>query len=319
MQQKKNQYDQQLLILGILAALGISLWFYFTKDEYRPAVSITTVAPKKDFKEPGIASINAALKTIQEKVDWTAPARNGKMVPLNKSVVLIKKGDQLFDLYAEEPQYRPPFKNADLLKYNLPTITSPNFGELDSDHDGFTNEEEYIKGKDLLDDKSFPSILDKLKFQQRNSFDYIIKLASTAAPYQVQRLKPDRGNKFVSVNDEFGFDKNSIRFKALKFEVKKEMSAANLEMDVSELTIKDLTTDKDYVLVKGKDVNLVEYEAQIIFKLKDKEEEIKRKVGEIFQLPGTGKSYKIVDISENSCTIAEILPDGGLGNEAIIQ
>ena len=81
--------------------------------------------------------------------------------------------------------------------------------------------------------------------------ELIIKLNSSAPPYQVSRVKPEpKVSKFVSVGDEFAFGRGVVRFKVEKFEKKTVPDPALRERDVSEMTLIDLTTKQRFKLVR---------------------------------------------------------------------
>ncbi len=238
-----------------------------------------------------------------------SPVINGKPVPLNKSVLLVKKGDQLFDLQLADPQFRPPMTNAYLVENDLPNILSPNVGDLDADSDGYSNLEEFTKKTNPRDAQSHPPFTDKLVLKRRITFDYILRLNSSSPPFQIQRLAPEpKKSVFASPGTEFGFEPGVLRFKAGAFEAKKIEDPTVGEKDVSELVIMDKSSNKEFKLARGTDTNLAEYEAEFEFQLNDRPTRTVKK-GDTFQIPGIGSSYKLLEIEENSAVIQPV--DGG--------
>jgi hypothetical protein len=199
--------------------------------------------------------------------------------------------------------------NEYLVKNDLPGIESPNVGDLDPDNDGFSNLEEFTQKTDPRDDKSHPPVTQKLFLKSRITHDYIIKLNSSSPPYQVQRMKPEpRASKFVSPGDEWTFDRGNApsRFKALEFATKMDRNpTTGLETDVSELKCLDLSTKREFVLVKGKETNLADYEAEFEFRIGTPEVR-KVREGETFQIPGLGDTFKVLSIEENQATIVPV-------------
>ena len=146
--------------------------------------------------------------------------------------------------------------------------------------------------------------------KSRITHDYKIKLNSSSPPYQVQRIAPEpKSSKFVSPGDEFGFDKTGpARFKAIEFAQKVQKNpTTGLETDVSELKCLDISTKREFILIKGKETNLADYEAELEFRIGNPEVR-KVREGETFQIPGIGVTFRVISIEENQ---AVIVPDEG--------
>lgn len=308
MQKKNGNYEKTILILAALLAFGAVGYTIYDSQSLSDRLALKTVAPKSNMNPPPTDGVKMILQRLQEKVTWVSPVINGKPVPLNKSVLLLQKGDQLFDLQVADPVLRPPMTNEYLVKNDLPSIESPNIGDLDPDNDGFNNLEEFEQKTDPRDAASHPPVTQKLFLKSRITHDYIIKLNSSSPPYQVQRMKPDpKASKFVSPGDEFGFDRTGpARFKALEFTTKKDTNpTTGLETDTSELKCLDISTKREFVLVKGKETNLADYEAEFEFRIGTPEVR-KVREGETFQIPGLGVTFKVLSIEENQATIVPV-------------
>lgn len=309
MQNRNGNYEKVLLGIAAVLALGIAGYLVWSSQSFSERLVRRTGTSKNDPGQPPTAIVNATIKRLSEKITWISPVIKGKPIPLNKSVLLVKKGDQLYDLQLEEPQFRPPMTNAYLVQNDLPDILSPNVGDLDADADGFSNLEEFEKKTNPRDDKSHPPFTDKLVLKRRITYDYIVKLNSSSPPYQVQRLAPEpKKSVFVSVGDEFGFDRGTVRFKVVNFVPKKVADPSVGEKDVSELTMLDKSTNKEFVIARGAETNLAEYEAEFEFLLGDRPTRTVKK-GDTFQIPGIGNTYRLLEIAENSAVIQPV--EGG--------
>jgi hypothetical protein len=311
MQKKNGNYEKTILILAALLAFGAVGFTIYDSQSLSDRLAIKTVAPKSNMNPPPTDNVKAIFQRLQEKVSWVSPIIANKPVPLNKSILLLQKGDQLFDLQVAEPALRPPMTNDYLVSNDLPNIESPNVGELDPDNDGFSNLEEFEQKTNPRDEASHPPVTQKLFLKQRITHDYIIKLNSSSPPYQVQRIKPEpRASKFVSPGDEFGFDKTGpARFKALEFTAKMDRNpTTGLETDMSELKCLDISTKREFILIKGKETNLADYEAEFEFRIGTPEVR-KVREGETFQIPGLGVTFRVLTIEENQATI--VADEGG--------
>lgn len=266
-----------------------------------------------EVAESAIARLRAPSKP------WTSPVINKKSVPLNKAVLLVKKDAQIYDLFVEQPQLRPPMTNEFLRIHSLAYL-SPNVGDLDPDRDGFSNLEEFQKGTDPKDPKSHPPVTDRLFLLQRISHDFLVVLKGTGSPLQIRITTEDKKSKgwfAEGVGKAFG---QADRFVIKKFEKKVVPDPKLGEKDVSELTVEDRLRKNEIVLVKDVEQNIADYEALFEFRL-GKATQFQYKKGDTFRIPGAEETtYKVIDIQEDSAVIAPL--DGGSGNlgkEVIIK
>jgi len=318
---KEANYDKVLLTLAAIAALGVSGTLYYLKSGFGESLVQPKVAAQKNFGIIPVEEVSSAIKRLQQPFEWTAPIRQNKPVPLNKSVTVVLKGTELFDLFVENPPLRPPMTNSFLRDHNLDYL-SPNVGDLDPDGDGFTNLEEFNGRTDPMDPKSHPPVTQHLYFKGRVQNDYLLVLQSSTMPLQVKRLKPEpSGSQFIDViPKEFGYEKGAttLRFSAEKFEPKMlKDPATGGDKDVSELTVLDKATNERVVLVFKKESNLAEYLVELEFRNKIVTD-LKVKKGENFRLPDVAATFKVLDIQEDNATVAQLKDDGSLGDKFVV-
>jgi hypothetical protein len=319
MQNRKGNYEKVLLILASLLALATAGFLIWKSQNFNQQLVLLPASPKNDPGSPPFAAVDAAIKRLGEKVTWLSPLVAGKPVPLNKSIRIVRKDGVLIDIQKPEPKLRPPMTNEFLVKNNLPNIDRPNVGDLDPDQDGFSNLEEFNGNTNPMDPASHPPFTNKLFLARRITNDYIVKLNNGEAPFQVQRIKPEpKVSKFVSPNEEFGFERGVVRFRVGAFEKKIVPDPSVGEKDVSELSMTDLATNQEFKLVRGTEFNLAQYEAEFAFALRDQVERRTVKKGETFQIPGLGVTYKVLEIEEDKATIAPVNPDGSVGESLTV-
>lgn len=313
MNQRTGNYEKKLLVAMALLAIAVAGLLIWKSSGLQDTLVLKKVTPKDELGEIPVAKAEEATKRLSTVFDWKAPVLSGKAVPLNKSILLVVKDDQLFDLFVPDPALRPPMTNEFLVSNDLPDILHANVGELDPDEDGFSNEEEFMAKTSPKDPASKPAATNKLFLKERITNDYIVHLKSSTLPVQVQRMAPEpKKSVFVTPGKDFGFDPGAVRFKAIAFEKKVVPDPKTGEKDVSELKVLDTATNKEVVLIRGEDLNLAEYEAKFEFLL-DGTKEFTVKKGERFQLPGTGDSYLVLDVLETEATIAKL---DGSGNQS---
>jgi hypothetical protein len=310
MNQRKGNFEKKLVVAMALLAIIVAGLLIWQSNGLPDTLVLKQVTPKNELGEIPVAKAEEAITRLSTVFDWKAPFLAGKSVPLNKSILLVVKDDQLFDLFVPNPALRVPMTNEFLVSNDLPDILHANVGELDPDEDGFTNEEEFMAKTNPKDAASKPTATNKLYLKERITNDYIVHLKSSTMPVQVQRIAPEpKKSVFVTPGKEFGFDAGAVRFKAMTFEKKVVPDPKTGEKDVSELKVLDTATNKEVVLIRGQDLNLAEYEAKFEYLL-DGVKEFTVKKGERFQLPGTGDTYLVLDVLETEASIAKLDASG---------
>jgi hypothetical protein len=326
MQKKQSNYERVILALMALLALAASGWFIFQSMGFASTLETKSFTKKNERELPPIEKVDVSIKNIVTAPKmWTSPERANKLVPLNKSVLLVLKEEQIYDLALPEPKLREPMTNEYLVKhelqYLLPTVSS-----LDPDNDGFTNLEEFEAKTNPRDPKSMPPVTDKLFLVDRIANDYKIMLRSSSAPYQIATPNEEkRRNWFVDPESKdtlgnpdaktrsFG-GSTGERFLTVKFEKKSVPDPRLGELDASELTIRELVTGKEIVLVMKKEMNLAIYEAKMEFRLRTPAAPLPPvKEGDQFRIPGfEATTYKVLKINEDSVNIAPIGANGAV-------
>lgn len=328
MQNSQGSYEKTILIISSLAALGAAVYLVLQSQGFEESLIMPAGMSANNPNPPNTPAVQEAIDTIKKKYSWGSPVRNGKPVPLNKSVLLVMKDNQLFDLTLPEPKFREPMTNLFLVgdrsktppEEQLPNIFSPNVGELDADNDGFSNLEEFNRKTNPRDANSMPPLTDKLVLMQRISHDYTVKLlGGDGTTFQVQRLLPEpRSSKFVALNEEFGFEKGVTRFKVLTAERKDVQHPTLGPIQAWVLKIKDLSTNKEFELTeKAAEVNLAEYEAVFEFRWRNRQKIAGVREGKTFVLPGVGKTYHILKLEDSMAVIAS--DEGGKPSATTIE
>lgn len=325
MQNRQGNYEKTILIISSLLAIGVAVFLILESQGFEESLTLPQGFSKNDLNAPASQKVKDATETMKKKYSWLSPVRNEKAAPLNKSVMLVMKDGKLFDLLLPEPKLREPMTNlfltGDLTKTppeaQLPNIFSPNVGQLDADSDGFSNLEEFNAKTDPRDASSMPPYTDKLFLTKRISHDYILLLkGGSDGTFQIQRSVPSRASVFKPLNEEFGFDKNTIRFKILSF--RKETAETKFgPKEIFILKVLDLSTQKEFEMVEGKEVNLADYEAEFEFRWKKRQIVPGVKEGGTFQLPGLGKTFYILKLEETKAIISPLGADGKPTKETI--
>ncbi len=313
MQNSQGSYEKIILTISAILAIGVSAYLVFESQGFEESLALAAASSRNDLNAPDKQAVVTATDTIKKKYSWVSPVKVGKAVPLNKSVLLVMKDNDLFDLLLQDKMFRPPMTNifltGDLTKSppesQLPNIYSPNVGDLDADEDGFSNLEEFNAKTDPRDATKMPPFTNKLVLRKRISHDYILMLkGGSDGTFQIQRLVPTKGSVFKPLNEEFGFDKGVNRFKLLAAQNQIIQHPTLGPMDAFVVKVLDLSTNKQFELTQGKETNLAEYEAELEFQWKRRQTIPGVREGKTFQLPGLGITYHILKLEESKAVIA---------------
>ncbi|MCB1276665.1 Amuc_1099 family pilus-like system protein [Prosthecobacter sp.] len=323
----QKSYEKIILTISALLAIGVAVYLVLESQGFEDSLALTQATSRNELSAPNTQAVEDATNTIKKKYSWVSPVRNGKAVPLNKSVLLVMKDNELFDLTLAEPKFREPMTNVFLVgdrsksppEAQLPHIFSPNVGDLDADDDGFSNLEEFNAKTNPRDANSMPPYTTKLYLQKRVSHDYILKMVSgDGKTFQIQRLAPEpKSSKFAGINEPFGFEKGVVRFKILSSKKDTIQHPTLGQMDVFVLKALDLSSNKEFELVQGKEINLAEYEAVLEFRWKKRHIIPGVREGKTFVLPGLGITYYITKLEETKAIIAPLGKDGKPTSETI--
>jgi hypothetical protein len=319
MAKKEENYDKVLLGLAAVAALGVSGYLFMIKGDVGSHFTSRSPAQGTELGVIPTESVQRAQKRLLEAFSWDAPSRNGKEVPLNKSVLILLKGTELYDMFLEDKPLRPPMTNA-YLRDNELLYLAPNVGELDPDEDGFSNEEEFLaktspKNGNQSDPKAMPPLKSKIYFVAREQDDYKLVLNSSGSPVQLKRTAPNpQRTIFVSTYPyEFSFEPGvAARFVAKSFAAKKVPDPRLGEKDVSELTILDRANNTEVVLVLKQEVNLATYKAKLQFRWKTVQDRVVKK-GDSFTFEGVPTVFRLEDVTETGAKLSEQKADGSFG------
>lgn len=305
---KKNP-EKVALILVALVALGFGVKHLLAVQGYASTFDLPAPAKKgKAIPETPEALVEKSSNLLEVAVDWKDKkidipgSTEAKEVPLLRSVYIVEKDGDLFDLANPNTKpLRPPVPNAWILGNQL-EILNPKILDTDSDSDGFSNLEEWQAKSEPLSKDSHPPYTDKLFFAGRPQLDLTLRFAVNSNPdFQVVVQTRQRTiTKIYRLGQSF--PEGSQKFTLVKYNEKKDPTGG----DLSELEVRDNENQKMVTLVLRQVVPWPVYAVDFEFPLGRSAEEQKFRVqeGNSFHLsldPAT--EFKLVAAGPDSATI----------------
>jgi len=333
----KKHADQFALAMLALGLIGVSSMLMLRTQSFSETFATATAPFTPSHKVPPVVldQIEKAKEALKNPPQWNEAESIAVGDPP------VKKRGSLFisDFYVigDKGEPEPPgvgAKNADSLtkklipnswfsKYKLSPFDA-GVALLDSDKDGFANEDEWRDGTDPTDKESHPAYHTKLFVKQfiRVAF----RLEFKGYDGEPGRDKPDKFSFQINTLDlrqpseflKLGEKVANTPFKLLKFEYKTKLNPSTGEKDdISELTLTNLVTTEEVVLILNRVTDSPDFYMDFYYKWPNPQTEFRVKKRQEFVLkPDIKGKYKLVDSQEGKAVIEtpdgkkiEILPD----------
>lgn len=310
---KKNP-EKLIAILAGLVGLGLGVKNILEVTGMPDRYVIAKVPPKAELPTPEIGEVDQSSAILKAPFNWSDKAVElgsgaRKMVPLFRSVTIIEKDGQLFDLDdpTEDP-IRPPVPNEWLKKYNLDYLYRGVL-EADPDADGFVTLDEYKANTSPVDAASHPAYWYKLLFVDRKQQNFSLRFAADNDPqFQINVLnRGARSTHFTKVGETF----LDGRFTVLGYEKREGLNRSGIKANQSVLKLKDHVAGGEISIVFGEETNYPTYFAELNFTLDPNQKQFYVRVGDTFTLQKEpAVTYKLESIDEAGSMATLKLPDG---------
>ncbi len=244
-----------------------------------------------------VETIASAAALTEKPRNWTP--HDGSLF-VSRPYVLLD--GVLIDPLATGKNLHEPITNSWVQKYDLP-YWEADLKEQDPDADRFSNLDEFLAGTDPRDKTSVPPYYTKLKLVKFISKPF--RLIFTSSPDEGQTFAintKDKGGRTQFL--EMGATIEGTPY-VLQNYTPKKITKDEIEVDVSELTIKNTETGQQIVLVANKEANDPTSYAEFIY-LYDGTKFTVKKDDEFTLAPETARKYKLIDISEREAVIKDL-------------
>lgn len=215
----------------------------------------------EDASVKGADRVATAKSSFQLDREWVKGEDDGRPVDLFTGVPLFVNKNDLnnpVDL-PESGDVHPPIPN----QWWIDNRIDPGFGDSpqrDEDEDGFSNLEEFLAKTDPTDNRSYPSLINKLAYVGDESIEWILRPKFEAGDGEFTfeyRDTSGRRNKTGAANAVpvgglfFSEDPIKERFKHLGSKVEKQMNEAiQVEVEVTIVEVEDQKPNKKGMIYK---------------------------------------------------------------------
>ncbi len=328
----KKHYDQFALGVFALALLACSGLIIAKATGFNATFAGLDQEPSRNntIKPLNMEPLTVANQKLATPVSWNHEPANGNLFVSAHYIIDPATGKlRNIDVLAAGVGLHPPITDAWIKKYSPPLdLLSSTIKEEDPDKDGFSNLEEFLGGgikqpdgtysanpsTDPTDPKSMPPYYTKLFLEKWIKVPFLLLFQSfdgdPAKPetltFGINPLSLRASTEFLSIGQMVP----KTKFKVEKFEYKTAMNEkTEVEMDVSELTLRNTETNDTVVLVITKPGNSPDSYASFSYNWPQPAQKIQvKKLQEFVLKPNVKERFKLLDITDTHALIA--LPDG---------
>ena len=294
----QKHYDRFALIVVAVVLLGSSALLVWQIQAFQ-----ASFAPAQEKVPHGTkvapldtSVIDRAFAFLKKPATWEG--HSGLLFASRK--YLVKAGVPVDP--TEGGKIHPPVENEWFVTNNLDLLESNILNE-DPDADGFTNFEEWTGKTDPNNKDSHPPFIEKLRLVRfiKKPFRLLFP-AYDDDSFQINTLDLRQPTQFCKLGDKIG----GTKFKIVKFEHKTvpNPKTDGAELDVSELTLQNLETEVQVVLVLNRTVDSPDSYAQFRYLLDNSELQIKKDQKFTLKVE-PGVEYKLIDIQESAALITK--------------
>ena len=295
----KKHYERALLGAFAFALIACSGWITWQALSFPENFAGRNSNKQRDntITPPDAKSVDAASALASNPRSWS-PHEGSLFV----SRPYVLRDEKIYDpLEGGEPLH-PPITNAWLVKYNLDYGNS-NIKNEDPDKDRFTNLEEFLAGTDPTNEKSVPPYYTKLRLTKFDPVPFRLKFdgdSGDGETFSINTKDSKSRTQFLKLGDMI----EGAPYKLLSHE-KKTTTKNDMEVNVSELTIKNTETGRKIVLVYGKEADDPTSYGEFLY-LYDNSKQRWKKDDEFTLTPDETHKYKLIDISAQEAQIEDI-------------
>ena len=291
-----SHYERVLVVAAaiILFVCSILIWrdasgFSSRLAVMPPGPSLKSVSPLARARE-----LSVAVEKLHQPPQWTFGGRSGLFVPEKHFI-----GANGLPATLQTTEVHPPVPNEWLEQFGLP-IADADVLEQDPDGDGFNNFDEWADHTNPTDLNSHPEYYTKLKLKSATEEPFRLVFSSWVGDtFAINTVDLKQPTQFLQIGDTI----KGTRFKIAKFDEKYQPNKYGTNVDVSELTLEQVETHQQLMLIKEKLAMSPESVATFVYTWRGQQEFQVRKDQEFSLKPLPQIKYKLVDLGPAKAVI----------------
>lgn len=291
-----KNYDRLLLIVGALILLLSGVFIARNASNFASRFNdLPARAGQQQAAPPGMATkVEAAARRLRQPPQWTFSGRSGLFVPEKH---FIDADGQPATLQTTE--VHPPVPNEWFEQFSLP-IADGDVLDQDPDGDGFNNLEEWQGHTNPVDRNSHPDYVTKLQLKSYHEEPFRLVFASRIEDtFGINTIDLAEPTQFLKVGDRIV----GTSFRIANFKEKYAKDKYGTTIDVSELTLENITTQETLVLIKERVATSPESVATFAYTWRERREFSVKKDQQFSLPPQTDLRYKLIDVQPTKATI----------------
>jgi len=293
----RANYDRALGLGAALFLILCAASIFLSASDFTETFGALRNAPPPNNNIPAdrAAEIAEAMAQLQRPSKWTSGGRSGLFVPEKHFI-----GPDGRPATLRNTLLHPPVPNEWLEQFGL-AITEADVLAQDADGDGFTNCDEWEGHSNPIDKDSHPPYVAKLKLRSfaREAFPLIFS-SSVDRTYAINGTNRRMPTQFLQIGEMVA----GTKYKLAGYVEKYDTDKYGTTIDVSELTLEQVDTQDQVILVKEKHATSPESVANFLYTWAGSERAFAVKKDQEFSLkPLPEIRYKLLTVQPDKAII----------------
>jgi len=292
----RAHYERILLVAATIILFVCSIVIWRNALGFNSRLTVMSSAPSLKSTSPSARAqeLLVAVEKLHQPPQWTFGGRSGLFVPEKHFI-----GANGLPATLQTTEVHPPVPNEWLEQFGLP-IADADVLEQDPDGDGFNNFDEWADHTNPTDLNSHPEYYTKLKLKSATEEPFRLVFSSWVGDtFAINTVDLKQPTQFLQIGDTI----KGTRFKIAKFDEKYQPNKYGTNVDVSELTLEQVETHQQLMLIKEKLAMSPESVATFVYTWRGQQEFQVRKDQEFSLKPLPQIKYKLVDLGPAKAVI----------------
>lgn len=293
----RANYDRALALASALFLIVCVGFIFFGVSGFRERFNVLQGAPPARDRSSAdrVPQIVEAIKQLEKPSQWRSSGLSGLFVPEKHFIGADGQPTTL-----QNTLLHPPVPNEWLEQFGL-GLTETDILSQDADGDGFTNRDEWECHSNPTDKESHPPYLAKLRLRSFAQEVFPLFFASSVDDiYAINDTDRRRPTQFLQIGEIVA----GTKYKLAGYTEKYDTDQYGTTIDASELTLEQVDTHEQIILVKEKRATSPESVANFLYTWAGLEQAFAVKKDQEFSLkPQLEIRYKLLNVQPDKATI----------------